>query len=224
MLNKIVMTAVTAYLFISASLYADPDYGKVGFSSVGGKTVEGTDYGTRNYSFDRGVGFQLAAGYNLEIMSLEGEYTYSTADLKSVEILDEHRDVAVKGYQDIHSLMLNALYHPVMDEIFNPYIGIGLGFSYVLYESANIGVNDNASTLTYQFMAGTSYEILDNIELNIEYKHKRLQSYTISGIGTVNEFFDVAAGSLYGLAGGHDRPLHILGVLGDLVDRLGQFL
>ncbi|MEA3373773.1 MAG: porin family protein [Campylobacterota bacterium] len=187
MFKNTIITAVTTYLLISSSLCADSDYyGKIGVSYAGDKIVEGTDYKTRNYTFNKGVGAQIAVGYDLEIMSIEGEYTYSTADMKSVELLDESRSVDISGYQDIHSLMVNALYHPVMNEKFSPYIGFGLGFSSVLYESANIDVEDSALTLTSQFMLGSSYKILDDIELNIELRHKMLQSYDISGIGEVN--------------------------------------
>ncbi len=187
MFKKIGMTAVAAYLLTISSLYADSDYyGKIGLSYVGGKTVEGSDYGTREYGFDNGIGIQLAVGYDFEIMSIEGEYTYSTSDIESVELSDESTIVSVGGYQDIHSLMANALYHPLMGKKFSPYIGLGFGFSYVLYESANMDVKDSALTLASQFMLGASYEILDDIGLNMELRHKRMLSYDVSGMGTVN--------------------------------------
>ena len=74
MFKTIVMTAVTLYLFACSSLYADSDYyGKIGFGSLHVKGVEGTDSETRKYSFDRGLGFQLAVGEDYEIMSIEGD-------------------------------------------------------------------------------------------------------------------------------------------------------
>ena len=187
MYKTIVMTAVTLFFFACSSLYADSDdtYAKIGFASINVKKVEGTDFGTRKYSYDRGMGLQLAYGYDYDIWSVEGEYAYSTSDNDSVEIVDENRSVTINGYQDIHSLMLNAYYHSVEFEGFTPYIGIGFGFSMVIWESSNINVKDSAFTLTSQVMLGGSYEITDNMAISLEGKRRMLQSYTMSGVGSV---------------------------------------
>lgn len=185
MFNKITNAVLFFAIFAAPSLFAEIGwYGKAGVSYAFPKDA----VGNRVYSYDGGPGMQLGAGYNFEIFSIEGEYAYTWQNNDKVTDDSSNTEFATNGHQQLHALTVSALYHPILDESFSPYLGFGLGYGMVSWDSSRTdnGIKDDATTSVIQFMVGSSYEISEQIALNFEYRSVLLGEYTIDDIGDID--------------------------------------
>jgi len=127
--------------------------------------------------FNMGInaGYDFNVSYNLPVRA-ELDYTYrSNAKINTSTYFFSSIDGNSGGeYEDENfkisqsTLMVNGYYDFYTDTEFTPYVGAGLGASFVKYK-------DEASISKTQFawslMAGVSYKVLSNLTTNIEYRY-----------------------------------------------------
>lgn len=199
MLKKITGTLLFFGLFALSSLFAETGwYGKAGVSYSFAKTVI---VEPRDYSYAGGPGAQLGMGYDYGDFSIEGEYTFSWLNNDTVENSSIGEDFTTNGHQSLHTAMVNTLFHPMKEFDFKPYIGLGLGYGMVAWDSSNTdsGIDGDDTTFVYQVLLGTYYEISQNVSLNFEYRYRGLTEYTIDDVGdiTSDHFNELALGLIY---------------------------
>ena len=127
-----------------------------------------------------GYGYTLggALGCQLKLVSLEGEFSYrsNTVDHLKVDLLDIH----VKG--DIEQLcgFGNVLLNIPINNCFNPYAGIGVGYRHI-----KPGVNFDESSDTslrkfvdsandwgvYQLIGGFNFDLSRVVSIQLEYRY-----------------------------------------------------
>lgn len=160
----------------------------------------GTDYGWTT-EFDNGLAISGEFGKRLgKGWRFGGEIAYTSADVDthtgvtlgggSIDGVDAAAiasspdplgvtvaDVVADGQGDISSLGIfaNAYYDFNLEGQFQPYVGVGLGFSDVdvSYQPSGIAVIDDGETkFAYQLRAGGSYLVNDTIEVFGEYTYR----------------------------------------------------
>jgi len=191
MFKKVVGAVLFFGFLVASSLHAEAGwYGKAGVSYV--LPQQDLSAGDREYSYDAGPGMQLGIGYDYGIFSIEGEYSFTWLNNDGVKD-DSEPDFSTNGHQEIHALTINALYHPYVTGIsFSPYIGVGLGYGMISWDSSKTdnGIDDDDITYLLQVMAGISYDISKQIALNFEYRYRAFAGYSIDGVGDIdNERF-----------------------------------
>lgn len=151
--------------------------------------------------FDDGMAFSLEGGLRYDSGLRSGiELSYGSADVEThfgvtaggglidgvdaavltgsaVQLGATVGDVVADGRGDITtlSLFVNAYYDFNRDSNFEPYIGVGLGFSDVdvTFNPSGVGIVDDGETvLAYQLKLGATLQFNDNWEGYADYAHR----------------------------------------------------
>jgi OOP family OmpA-OmpF porin len=79
----------------------------------------------------------------------------------------------LSGEVKTYTYMINTYFDFDTQTQVSPYVGAGIGFGTVSFESASLGVNDDDSVFAYQFMAGLGWqpEFLLNTVLQVGYRY-----------------------------------------------------
>ncbi|WP_294963309.1 outer membrane beta-barrel protein [Sulfurimonas sp.] len=158
--NKFV--SVTLLLLCSSQyLSANGLYGKlgIGYSMPSKQDIKSSS--TYAIDFENGSEFQLAIGYKLKNIRLEGEYSSSKYDTD--QIYAPASTSSGDGSMNIQSILVNTFYEFNIESNLKPYIGVGLGMSEVTWDM--IGVNDKDTVFTYQALLGLTYSINNNLNI-----------------------------------------------------------
>lgn len=154
-----------------------------------------------NTQLDSGISYSLAYGWHISGTRFEIEYALSDADVSSHtdvsaagidlgaidagvlitgnvgDLNTSVADLVADGRGEIESetLYLNAFYDFGENSGITPYVGLGIGYSFVdvLYAPSNVGIiNADDNVFAYQLIAGASVEISDTTTLfgNIRYR------------------------------------------------------
>ena len=123
---------------------------------------------------DPGVAFSFSAG--AEIMpKIRGEVEYSFRNSDGDKLKSDVGSVDLTGFDaDIHALMFNSYYDFASETKWKPYLGGGIGFSWINIEGSGLGVTVDTTSdaeFAYQLMAGLGYDYSSNITLNTGYRY-----------------------------------------------------
>jgi outer membrane protein OmpA-like peptidoglycan-associated protein len=145
------------------------------------------------YSFDVGPAVVGALGYGLgNGFRVEGEIGYRDSNVSSGSGSANAWDFMANGLYDFH------MGWPVV-----PYIGGGIGFARVNFDSVGVPnttltINDTDTQFAYQGIAGLSYAINQNLKVDASYRY----------LGTTNPHFQATNGNVAG-SEYHDHTLLI---------------
>lgn len=130
------------------------------------------------YSFDVGFGIGIADNVREEI---EFSYFYNK--------IDDVGGNDFSGKQYTFSTFFNTIYDFNQIEIpFTPYLGAGIGL--VSTRAKGTGMNLKDDSFGYQILAGITYNIKDNIFLDLGYKYLSSEHSDIVGNGNNKVKFD----------------------------------
>ncbi|WP_392551364.1 porin family protein [Orbus wheelerorum] len=172
--------------------------GKLGASIMQSKDVQshGNDVTGAGYDYDLygdktktvfnlgvNAGYDFNVSYNIPVRA-ELDYTYRT-DAKistSDYIFSSMQGTAGGEYEHANfkirqsTLMANGYYDFYNSTAFTPYVGLGLGVSFVKYKD---DVDMSKTKFAWSAMAGVSYKVMSNLTANVEYRY--LDSGKIKG-------------------------------------------
>ena len=152
-------------------------------------------------SFDNGDYYNLALGWDIDIVRMELEYTRSAADVDThrgvsaagldlsgidagVLITGNQGDLGVsvadlvadgRGEIDTKSVMINMLYDFDLDLPITPYAGIGVGLrdTSVTYRPSDVDIlSDNDVGFGYQLILGATYNINETFDVFANYRYR----------------------------------------------------
>jgi len=142
--------------FVSDS---DVTYNELGFS------------GTEKWEYDAGYSFGLAFGYIMEQVRLEGELSYGSNEVDSVE------GISIPNGYSIETSLLNFMFNGYYDFISNssltPYLTAGAGFSRVEADINLAPIIDDEyddTVFAYQIGAGVGYAMSEIMTLDFRYR------------------------------------------------------
>jgi len=126
--------------------------------------------GNTEMSFDSGFIGSLAAGYDFaNPFRIEIESLFRTNNLDTLS----HEGVNVafdEGDFSSHSFMFNGFYDIETGSPWTPFAGVGIGGSRIKLDV--LGVDDDSDLVfTYQFIAGVSYAINDDLSIDAQYRY-----------------------------------------------------
>ncbi len=124
--------------------------------------------------YDAGYGIGLVGGWDFgQNFRVEGEWTFRSYAVDSVSA--EGFGFKGSGNADLNVLMINGYFDlPWKDHRFVPYIGSGIGLAILSADDVGAGgekiLDDTDTAFAYQFMAGLSYDLTNNVTAGVEYR------------------------------------------------------
>lgn len=121
------------------------------------------------------IGFKL--GYTpprLRFASFEFEYSYSNPDVERTVWTNRGRDYAkIEGDAEFHNFMFNGIAKLPAGKI-HPYIGAGIGFSYIdasitTPSTGRFDSNDH-TVFAWQILLGVEIDLANNLSMDIGYR------------------------------------------------------
>lgn len=191
------MAAIVAVLASVGTAGAD-EISNRGFylsASGGVSLLENTDLKqggvSLNSEFDKGAYLSGALGYNvMPNVRVEGEFAYRNNDLSKIA------GVSVNSTDNAYSLMGNGYYDFNNSSPVTPYIGAGLGATYLTENGLTIGAthfnSSHDTVFAYQGIAGLAFNLMANTKLGLEYKYLGTADPSFDGIKA--QYHDSAIG------------------------------
>ena len=125
-------------------------------------------------SFDTGFTIGAAYGYHYtDKLRVEADLGYRKSDLDKVTI----GGVTLDGSGDMSTLTLlaNGYYDFDLGGPVAPYVGFGFGMAIVDVDTSDtesrVSVDDSGTTFAFNLMAGVSYGVGDNVDLDLGYRY-----------------------------------------------------
>ena len=190
----------------NGSFYASLSGGVAVFGD-GNVDVDNNPSGAADFDIDTGSSFAMRLGHDFGTFRIEGEFSYSQADISSLDTPTGGVDVNSEftGY----GFMANALW----DFDFKPFIlsaGAGIGFSNVEYDTMSnagfIAVADSSDTVfSGQLILGVGYQLNENATLGLNYRYVMVsgvddKGYVDTGVGGQSDIsFDDLDASIFEL-------------------------
>ncbi len=116
-------------------------------------------------------------GYQSNPLRYELEYTYLHASVSHFAV-NYLRPPSVNGYTQANLFMVNAYYDfPEMLPAISPFLGVGLGYSYLQAFLSTPGtiitnyLSTHVSAFAYQGTAGITYNFAENYAVNLAYRY-----------------------------------------------------
>lgn len=143
-------------------------------------------------TFHNGYEASIALGYGLSNDTrIEAEIIASKVAISSISLpgLNGGNPQDASGSISSKSLMLNGYYDFDVNLPMTPYIGAGAGLTNVSVNNASVpgflGTNDKDQAFSWQFKAGLSKAISDNLDINVGYRYFDTQRLSLtSNLGT----------------------------------------
>jgi opacity protein-like surface antigen len=190
----------------NGSFYASLSGGVAVFGD-GEVDVDNNPSGSADFDIDTGSSFAMRLGHDFGSFRIEGEFSYTQADISMLDTPTGGVDVNSQftGY----GFMANALW----DFDFKPFTlsaGAGIGFSNVDYEKMSnagfIAVADSSDTvLSGQLILGVGYQLSENASVGLNYRYLMVSGvddsgYVDTGIGGESDIgFDGVDASIFEL-------------------------
>ncbi|MEO0399925.1 MAG: OmpA family protein [Pseudomonadota bacterium] len=131
--------------------------------------------------YDNGYGVYFALGKHLgNGFRGELEYSYRDNDVRHIALdgqggLPNIGGATYSGDLAAHFAMLNLLYDFSVNDTFTPYIGGGIGYANIDSDFTNtapaVRVDDAASTIAAQGIAGLAVALADNLSFDLSYRY-----------------------------------------------------
>ena len=165
--------------------YVNASFGRTSASDVS-DTAGGVN------TFDDGYEASLALGYGIANNTrIEAEFIATNTAISTISLpgLNGGNPQDASGTISTKSLMLNGYHDFAIDLPVTPYIGAGAGLTNVAVNNASVpgflGTNDSDQVFSWQFKAGLSKAVSDNVDINIGYRYFDTQRLSLtSNLGT----------------------------------------
>jgi outer membrane protein OmpA-like peptidoglycan-associated protein len=191
--------SVLAAMPAMAQTFGSPDSGADGLylrgeggwshlNDMSGYTTGGASYTSKQ---DEGYIAGGALGWKFDQLRVELGLDFSNSGVKSVTL----NNVSGAGGGEVHNTatMVNALWDFRTGTFIVPYIGIGVGASYVTLDNVKRNgalMSDSSQTVfAYQPMIGVNFQLTDQLALGIQYRY----------FATVDPSFNYAPGGKLGV-------------------------
>ena len=178
---KFISLAIVGSTIISSPLLkAEEDYTKGFYNSlsVGAVKVSDIDFGTLGIlQFKTGLDFDGSFGYDFgKRFRSEINYAVNGSDFENT--------TTPAGYVDLKTttFSLNGLVDFPNTSKLTPFIGVGIGSSKVEVTGANDTVT------SYNFLAGGSYNLTDNVDLVGKYTYRSFSDITLGSVKIIDSF------------------------------------
>jgi opacity protein-like surface antigen len=144
---------------------------------------------------DNGYAMGGIVGYRFSKFRVEGELVYRKNDFDqvtfSVPIIGSVSDEAT-GKVSATSLLLNAYYDKKVSEMISPYLGVGLGWSWVSvdlkeeYLGLKLIDNERDSSPSLQLTIGVGISVTPQVIIDVGYKYFWTGPIAIEGLSSVD--------------------------------------
>ena len=166
----------------NASFYTSLSGGVAVFGD-GNVDVSNNPSGSADFDIDTGSAFALRLGSDFGSLRIEGEFSYTQADISSLDT--PTGGVDVDSQLTSYGFMANALW----DFDFKPFTisaGAGLGLSNVEYDrmsnSGFTAVADSSDTVfSSQLILGVGYQLNENATIGLNYRYLMISGVDDSG-------------------------------------------
>jgi opacity protein-like surface antigen len=177
---------VTAEETQEASGFYGSAFGGAAIFNDGSVDVSTNTSGAADFEIEAGLSLGLRLGYDFGTFRVEGEYTYASGDIESLET--STGDVSVDSDITSNAVMLNALVDFDLSSSVLLSAGVGIGASNVQYGSVEIGGSTvvdavDETVFSYQGIIRASYLLSENATLGVSYRY--LVTDDVSGSGGV---------------------------------------
>ncbi len=186
MFRKVMIWTITTIAIGGATASAQEWYAGAfaGWNNTSDTEFE-TALGTIDTTFNKGAIWGLSGGYRLgNGVRLEGEVSWRDADVDNHKLGGAILDGS-KGAAKSRSFMANALYDFNRDGKVQPYIGGGIGWSKIDYDSFGVDavpdvLNDDDGVFAYQGIAGLSIGLSERFDIFGEYRYFKAQDPSVT--------------------------------------------
>ena len=169
-------------------LYLRGEGGWSHLNDMSGYTTGGASYTSKQ---DEGYIAGGALGWKFDQLRVELGLDFSNSGIKSVDL--NNAGGAVSGEVHNTATMVNALWDFRTGTFIVPYIGIGVGTSYVTLDNVRrngVLLSDSSQTVfAYQPMIGVNFQLTDHLALGLQYRY----------FATVDPSFNYAPGGKLGV-------------------------
>jgi opacity protein-like surface antigen len=162
--------------------------GSLLYNSPGDLDLSGTE--EFSSSLDEGMGASLALGYKFSILHLEAEAMTLKNDVGGATL----SQAASNG--DLNRLIFFA--NATVDvpfPVFDPYIGIGVGFgqadldySVSFNNASNFSLSEKESTFGGQIMAGVRFSMFETVNIAAGYRYLYLDPVDLTALGETADY------------------------------------
>jgi len=177
--------------------------GSLGFNQLSDTDQSGAP-GTVASDYDGGYNISVAVGKKLSSLGglrAELELSYSDNDADTIDFSGNGvgNEGNVDGDISSTSLYANVLYDIETAGKITPYIGAGLGVSFIdssiAYGGAPVRIDDSDTAFSAQLIAGAAYELSETLDLTFDARYSRafnvgLDRATPAGTAVVEDDFD----------------------------------
>lgn len=123
-----------------------------------------TNFGGIQFQFDKGINLALAIGGTIKkSVRLEGEMSYRKMHFQNRIDVSDGTTQSGSGDQNQLQIMFNGIWQIMPEWRFSPFIGAGIGVSYISWNGINRSIDDSDTALTYQLLAGASVRVTEKI-------------------------------------------------------------
>ncbi len=180
-MKKAVYASIIALsLVFTASAYSEQ--GMYVSGGIGLSLVDDVDLNDRAFpradtqvGFDSGVSYQGALGYRMDNLRFEGEISYQTNDMDTIESYG--RDYGASGDVTALAFLANAYYDFPNSTVFTPFVTAGLGVAEVEVDDFRIPgtssriYSDDDTVFAWQVGAGVSYAVNEMFDVELKYRY-----------------------------------------------------
>ncbi len=164
--------------------------GSLGFNQLQDTDQSGAP-GTVASDYDSGYNISVAIGKHIPAwpgVRAEVELSYSENDAGTINFSGNGpaAEANVNGDISSTSIRANVLYDFKTNSKFTPYIGAGIGVSFIdssiSYGGAPVRIDDDDSVFSAQLIAGTAYKLSDTLDLTLDARYSRAFSVELSRV------------------------------------------
>jgi len=160
------LSSLVVFLFLVVNLIVLTD-AEAGYFTTKLGLVQPDEYNEKNYGdtkweFDDGTNFSIAFGGNIEMFRLEGEISYRKMDFEGVTSIPTGETENFGGDQRQIQFMFNCIWQIMPEWPVSPFLGLGIGETFIYWNDVNTTVDDADYVFTYQAILGASIRVSDN--------------------------------------------------------------
>ena len=154
-----------------------------------------------NIAYNSGYNAGARFGYKSNPMRYEGEFTYIHADATDFK-LNYQPQTGVAGFAQTANMMANVYYDfPGVTQALEPFLGVGLGFSWVDVEITSTGPSNGThighpdTVFAYQATTGIAYNFAETASVDLAYRY-----FATTEVGNLGKIFQanlVTIGATY---------------------------
>ena len=122
------------------------------------------NFGNTQWQFDDGTNIALAIGGTIKnTVRLEGELSYRKMHFENRIFTPTGEVQSGSGDQSQFQIMFNGIWQIMPEWRVSPFIGAGIGASYISWNDINRSIDDSDAAFTYQLLAGASVRLTNRM-------------------------------------------------------------